>query len=293
MKNKNFKTIDEQMKILRERGLIITDEGKCKEFLLHNNYYRISGYSLTLRKNDKFYENATFQNIIDIYEFDRNLRNLLLKFLEIIEVKFKSIYVYELCKKYDSTSYLDSTFFIDEKIHVDIITKIEKQKKVSLDQEVYLRHFVSNLRQEVPFWASVDLFTIRDISILYKISNEAIKKSVAINYGLNMKKNDEILGKFMHSMTIIRNICAHGGRLYNRIFHQKPSLNKKETSLLRLLDDGTHDNSRLFSYILVMKRLLSEEDFQLLKDGIININRQYPFVSMDHYGFNENWEADL
>lgn len=50
MSDKEFKTIDEQLEILRSRGLSIKDDGKAKDFLLHNNYYRISGYSLTLRR---------------------------------------------------------------------------------------------------------------------------------------------------------------------------------------------------------------------------------------------------
>ena len=77
MADKEFKTTEEQLDILRERGLTITDENKAKDFLLRNNYYRISGYSLTLRKNDVFSKSATFQNIVDIYNFDHELRHII------------------------------------------------------------------------------------------------------------------------------------------------------------------------------------------------------------------------
>ena len=103
MSEKIFKTIDEQIGILRERGLRIDDEAKAKDFLLHNNYYRISGYSLTLRKNDIFSKSASFQNIVDIYNFDHELRHIILKYIEIIEVEFKSIYAYEFTKVFGST----------------------------------------------------------------------------------------------------------------------------------------------------------------------------------------------
>ena len=63
MEDKEFKTIDEQLEILKSRGLIVEDESIAKEFLLYNNYYRISGYSLTLRENDIFHESTTFKNI--------------------------------------------------------------------------------------------------------------------------------------------------------------------------------------------------------------------------------------
>jgi abortive infection bacteriophage resistance protein len=79
---KEFKAIDEQLEILKNRGLIVEDEEKAKAFLLKNNYYRISGFSLTLRDHDSFYPHTTFQHIIDIYNFDRKFRNLLLKVIE-------------------------------------------------------------------------------------------------------------------------------------------------------------------------------------------------------------------
>ena len=95
MADKEFRTIDEQLEILHSRGLNIENEENAKNFLLHNNYYRISGYSLTLRKNDVFSPNATLQNIVDIYNFDHEFRHVLLKYIEIIEVTFKSVYAYE------------------------------------------------------------------------------------------------------------------------------------------------------------------------------------------------------
>lgn len=92
MADKNFKTIDEQLEILRSRGLTINDKFQAKDFLLRNNYYRISGYSLTLRKNNIFSKSATFQNIIDIYHFDHVFRHIILQYLEMIEVQMKSVY---------------------------------------------------------------------------------------------------------------------------------------------------------------------------------------------------------
>ena len=87
MADKDFKTIEEQIEILRSRGLSIEDEAEAKDFLLRNNYYRVSGYSLTLRKNDVFAKSATFQNIEDIYNFDHEFRHIILHHIETIEVQ--------------------------------------------------------------------------------------------------------------------------------------------------------------------------------------------------------------
>ena len=74
MSDKEFKTIDEQLNILKSRGLTIDDEEKASDFLLHNNYYRVSGYSLTLRNHDVFSKTASFQII----------------FRELLEIFFKT-----------------------------------------------------------------------------------------------------------------------------------------------------------------------------------------------------------
>jgi abortive infection bacteriophage resistance protein len=59
MENKPFKSINEQIDLLKERGLIIEDIPYAYRILSHVNYYRLSGYTLTLRRNDEFHKNIT------------------------------------------------------------------------------------------------------------------------------------------------------------------------------------------------------------------------------------------
>ena len=94
-------------------------------------------------------------------------------------------------------------------------------------------------------------------------------------------------------MTIIRNLCAHRSRIYNRLFEQKPSLNKREKNLLITHSDGTLDNAHFFGFLLIMKRLLSTYDFSEMKSSIISLTKEYPFVRMDYYGFRNDWEEKL
>ena len=260
MPNKKFKTIDQQIDILKSRGLSIPNKAVAKEFLLHNNYYRVSGYSLTLRDHDVFTPGATFQNIIDIYKFDYEFRHILLKYIELIEVAIKSVYSYEFTKVYGAVGYLDPANFTNTDTHANIMKEAEKMK-------------------DIPLWAFVDLLTIHDISFLYKISQTDIKVAVANHFGLGIR-GDEILGRFMHYMTIIRNLCAHGSRLYNRLFEQKPWLNKQERALLITQPDGNVDNAHLYSFVLIMRRLLKPTELAALKAEISNLSSKYPFVSL-------------
>lgn len=292
MADKEFKTIEEQLAILESRGLQISDRAAAGDFLHRNNYYRVSGYSLTLRSHDVFYPSASFQNIVDIYEFDHDLRHILLKYIEVIEVTVKSVYSYEFTKVYGATGHYDSANFTDEATHADIMRKAEIQKDSRLPHEAYLKHFVNELQQDIPLWAFVDLLTISNISFLYKISQPAIKLAVANAMGLT-KRGDEVLERFMHHMTIIRNLCAHGSRLYNRLFEQKPWLSKRERALLITLPDGTQDNAHLYGFILIMRRLLRPEEFSSMKAEIAALSEKYPFVNLRHYGFRKDWATVL
>ncbi len=293
MADKAFTTVEQQIALLKSRGLSIPNEEKAAAFLTRNNYYRVSGYSLTLRSHDVFFPSTTFQNIIDIYEFDHIFRHILLKYIEIIEVTVKSIYSYEFTKLHGPTGYRISTYFSNLREYVRIIDKAEEQKERRHSHEAYLKHFIDDLNQDVPLWAYVELLTISDISCLYSISEENIKAAVASTLGLNHTRGPELVGKFMHSMTIIRNLCAHGSRIYNRLFEQKPSLNRREFRLLRDLPDGTKDNSHLFGFILIMKKLLKPNEFSSMKNEIVKLKNKYPFVDMKHYGFCDNWQEVL
>ena len=291
---KSFKTVEEQVEILRSRGLAICDVDKAKDFLLHNNYYRISGYSLTLRKDDIFFKSASFQNIIDIYNFDREFRHIILEYIEIIEVHIKSIFAYEFVKVHGPTGYLNDFFFTDKNKHKEIIDKANTQRKLRLQHEAYLKHFtINDVNQDIPFWAYVDLLTISDISFLYSISEKNIQDSVAHSFSLTMNRGADILGRYLHSMTIIRNLCAHGSRIYNRLFEHKPSLNKREKALLIKNSKGEIDNSHFYGFLLVMRRLLPYDEFCKMKQKIVVVSAKYPFVRMDYYGFRNDWQEKL
>lgn len=287
-----FKTLDQQIGILKSRGVNIndTDIDMAIDFLLRNNYYRISGYSLTLRDHDVFYEGVTFQNIIDIYNFDHELRHVLLEHLETVEVTVKSIFAYEFAKKYGGLGYLQSTNFTDPNEYLRIISKANAQKGKNLSDEAYIQHYVLDLHEDMPIWAFVDLLTFSDISILYGIADRGLQETIASHYGLTANNKVEILKEFLRGLTILRNFCAHGRRLYNRLFVRKPSLNSNEKKLLNKDEQGVVDNAHLFGFILVLKRVLPTENFSRLKASVIDLTEKYPFVDMKHYGFNPDWK---
>lgn len=293
MSKKIFKTLDEQISILKERKLRIDDETEAKEFLRLNNYYRVSGYSLTLRDHDVFYENANFSNIVDIYMFDHCLRHILLKYLEQIEVKIKSIYAYEFARLHGALGYMSSSNFVNLPEYLRIMGKVNEQAERNLKQEAYIQHYLIDLEEDMPIWVYVDLFTIADISKLYSISKKELKEQVATSFGFTKTNGANLLGEYLYSLTNVRNLCAHGSRLFNRLFIRKPTLNSKERKLLIVSEDGEIDNSHLYGFVIMMKRLLTNESFFELKSDLISLHNRYPFVGMKYYGFREDWKENL
>ena len=205
----------------------------------------------------------------------------------------KSVYSYEFTKVHGPTGHLDACNFVDARQHAMIIQKADAQRDKRHAHEAYIKHFMDALHQDIPLWAYVDLLTISDISFLYSISETEIQTSVATHFGLTMRNGGMILGKFMHSLTIIRNLCAHGSRLFNRLFEQKPSLNKADKVLLMRREDGSVDNAHLYGFILIMRRLLPTESFKNFKQSLIAVSTKYPFVNMRYYGFRDDRKEKL
>ena len=157
---------------------------------------------------------------MDIYNFDHALRHLLLEYIERIEVKMKSIYAYEIAKAYGPLSYQNPNLFSNTTKHSEILAKAEQQRLSRLPHEAYLKLF-DDCGECVPIWAYVDLLTIADISFLYTISIPSLKKSIADAFGFHPTKGSDLLRRFMHSMTIIRNLSCTRKQIIQSYFSAK------------------------------------------------------------------------
>ncbi|MHB1652356.1 MAG: Abi family protein [Desulfitobacteriaceae bacterium] len=298
---KPFMCIEDQIKLLQSRGLSIpvNQLDKAKEFLINNNYYRISGYSLTLRENDVFQKNVVFETLFQIYEADRRMRHIMLSITEVIEIRLKTLVAYFHSEKSGPLGYLDiNNFNCSKNGNIDIpsvnnylrITrKAELQTKSLTESELFLKHHRDNKRGILPFWVYVEVLTISDISKLYTLLSLDIQKKIAAQFGFTKSNGQEVIENLFHCVTILRNICAHGGRLYNRLFIRKPWLSSKEKALLRVENRNPVFN-KLFSYILVLKSLVHPDDFSIVVNHIHQISAEYPLTDFKFYGFPDNWK---
>ena len=131
-------TLDEQINLLKSRGMIITDVDKAKEVLLDVGYYRLGFYWFPFESNSgnnhershEFIPGTTFDDAVKLYYFDNSLRSILQKYITRIEVNFRTNLVYFISNKYDE----QPTWFVSPRV-------VERDYIGSFDREVYTDKF--------------------------------------------------------------------------------------------------------------------------------------------------------
>ena len=284
---KPFKTIEEQIAILEDRGLIIEDEEYAEKSLANLNYYRLSAYTLTLRKDNHFYDNVHFSDVMQIYNFDMELRAALMYLLESIEVSTRTYIGYYHAKAFEPLGYYSEETFDD----IDRFHKFEKDYKAAVveygDKEVFVKHHNDTYDGNFPIWVLVELLTLGSLSRLFKnLTSEVRDEICKNNYG---KINDEYIGNWLQGCTILRNICAHRGRLFNRQIPFSLRLSKKDKQIFK--DCGISINKatkQLFAYLIVMKKMIPDERvWNTFTSRFVDLQNKYPFVRLDYYGFTD------
>lgn len=293
MENKPFKFINEQIDILKERGLVIEDIPYACRILSHVNYYRLSGYTLTLRKNDEFYKNVTLEQVMQIYNFDAELRVALLYLLEYIEVSFRTHLGYFHSEKYGLLGYLNKDTFVNESHYVRFYQEIFKLIKENEKNEVFIKHHNEKYDGQFPFWVIVELMSFGCLSRGFKNLHEDVKTSICIEHYSPIPYG--YIENWLQGFVVLRNICAHRGRLYNRYITFAPRLSAKDKKLFSNNNlDLNKVTKQIFTYVYIMNKLIDDD---IIMDNFVDRLKKliikYPFVKLAHYGFNDNWEKFL
>ena len=304
MKNKEFKTIEEQIDILKYKGLVINDVDKTKELLLRENYFFLSGYRhlfMLNHKDDRFIKGTTFEELYALFQFDRNLRNILFKNLLIVENNLKSIFSYKLSKKYGirEKDYLKMSNFSQDIRKVrqvnDVLNKIKRQIKLNGRQHSATLHYLSNYGY-VPLWILVKLLSFGMINEFYSILKPEDKLSISEYYNLDV----ETLGLYIGLLANYRNLCAHEDIVFEHRTQKEIPDTKYHWELKIPLtnDEYIYGKNDIYAVIIMLKYMLNAIDFRTfikeidyelsLLDGKVNIIEQEKIL--DRMGFPSNWK---
>lgn len=302
MKNKVFKSLDEQIEILKEKGLVISDYDKTKEILFRENYFFISGYRhlLMAPRANRFLEGTTFEELYAIFCFDRHIRNIMFKYLLIVENNVKSIISYQLSKKYGihEKSYLDPKNFTQDSLKVrqvhDVLNKMKRQIHNNCKRHTATVHYLNNYGY-IPLWILVKVLSFGIISELYHILKVEDQQSISDYYQTDV----ESLGIYLVILANFRNLCAHEDILYEHHTQRMIPDNKYHKLLSIPTEEGEYiyGKNDLFAVVLILKQMLEKEEFLdfvrevdyeiSLLDGKVDV---IPLEKiLNKIGFPSNW----
>jgi len=273
-------TFDEQLLLLKLRGLIITDEEKCLDFLRSTNYYRLSAYLLPFKQSDDtYFTGVTFERICRIYEFDRKLRSLLFTAIEEIELFLRTQLAYYSAHNHGTLGYLEEKYYNarhDHKRFIQSINTAIMNNKNSL----VVKHHDAEYSGKLPIWVIVDFFSIGNLSYFYSDLLIDSKKYIAKEL---FATSYPFLDSWMKCITVLRNRCAHYSRLYYAFFTDTPKI----PPAVRYKCIG-----RVFDQILMLKFMCANKDkwnmsFALPLETLVNEYRDS--ISFKHIGFPDNW----
>ncbi len=304
MREKTFKTLDQQINILKEKGLVINDIDFAKKVLFKENYFFLSGYRylfMTKYKEKKFNDGTTFDELYSVFLFDRHIRNLMFKNILIIENNIKSIMSYQLSKKYGfkEKDYLNPDNFtkdpMREKQVYDVLGKMKRQIRVNGKQHTATQHYMFNYGY-IPMWILVKVLSFGLISELYLVLKNEDKEAISNFYEIDTEE----MGTYLNLLSNFRNICAHEDILYDHRtqrlisdteFHYKLDIPKDEEGIYKF---GKND---LFAMVIILKQMLEKDEFiDFLRELEYEINlldgrvNTVPLNSiLNRIGFPDNW----
>lgn len=280
-------TFEQQLDLLEDRGLVIADREKAMEVLSRFNYYTLSGYLFSFRKpgSDDYEDGLTFERIIDIIEFDRRFRNVLMYAIETVEHTLKTKMAYHLAHSIGPDGYLYSENFRDADKHKETIARfkenVEKNKKLP-----FVHHHLQEYQGTMPVWVAIELFTLGMLEALFKNLPTKSQKAIAKEFNTGPVQ----LASWIENVRYLRNMIAHYMRLYDFGIQKTPIPCKKHHAAFK---KTTH---RVFDIVFVMKALYldANEWDTYIVDELERLFDEYDeVIELSCIGFPLNWKTIL
>ena len=218
---KSATTIDQQLDLLKSRGLTVNDADKAREILLDIGYYRLGFYLFPFEKSypqlrnraHEYIDGATFEDAVKLYYFDFDLRLLLTRYLTRIEIAFRTALIYNLSNKYSP----NSVWFISPSVVSRSYARDFENKVYTADfkrNPIIQRHHQKNPNDRfAPSWKTLEFMTFGAVMKLYEQLKERDDKIlIAQKLGIRQVVTFE---SYMHTIREVRNACAHGHLLYD------------------------------------------------------------------------------
>lgn len=287
--NKPALTTNQQLELLLQRGLHVDNIQKAIEILSNISYYRLGAYTVPFQEvgstEHTFVKGTTFEQILNLYEFDRNLRLLVFDAIERIEVAFRTQIIYEFSISIGPYWFEKEELFLNSVFYKKNLGKLDFEINRSL--EVFIQHFQKKYTSpnRPPAWMSLEVSSFGLMSKIFKnIKPCPEKKNVSRHFGVNYK----VLESWTESISYVRNICAHHSSLWNKKLTLTP-LNPTYPHF-KWLENCDIDVSRTYMLlsciIYLLERINLNSDF---KKNLVKLLTKNTGLDLNQMGFHTNW----
>ncbi len=277
---KEYKKGQELINHLISKNVIINN----KELALNNikkySYYSIvNGYKFVFKDSNNNYKNNTsFEEIFALYEFDKNIKAIFLKYILEIEIIIKSFIANIVAEEYGIQDYLTVDNFdenCNKKLIEDLVEKINKTIDDNYIKHPAIKHYKDSYGFVPPF-VLTKILTMGSISRYYSLLKQQDRQKISKYF----KMSDKLLKQVLINLTMVRNISAHSDRLFNY-------RNKYDISFKDIEPDYDRKEylCNLYMIIKCMKVLLDEEKYKefelLLNKEISKLNEKLVTVDIN------------
>lgn len=312
MYQKPFLSFQEQIELLKHRGLHISDPLQAHADLAHIGYYRLSAYWYAFRHrlpghregidmpSDTFRPGYDIQDAISLYTFDRQLRLILLDAIERIEVAVRVQVAYQM-GTHGAFAYLDRSVLGKDcdaasRINPSISQYDEFMGRLNTairdSREAFAAHYRAKYNGKVPIWVAIELWDFGMLSRFFQFLDIADRERVAAQFGLDRHKT---LVSWLEALNLLRNICAHHGRLFKRQLVNAPKIPKSRDLTdfhhLRRLED--RKRTQLYPLLCVtaflMRFAAPTSAWSLRIVEHFTMFPEVPGIGPKDYGFPDTW----
>lgn len=308
--DKPFKTVDEQIAILKSRNLIIPDDDKARTELRLKSYYKlINGYQNPFwAQTDFFQKGTTIYHILLLYSFDELMRGELLNCFLSLESKLKTIIAYEYCKVFGALGYknrknygvneadcrLDALFNVIDGIKRDAVADISEANGAFVKSQngnppktfkyKPVGHYIQH-HHDVPLWVMMECLTLGNVSVFYELIPIDIKKAISrkISHMSGEQYSHTDIKIMLKTLTILRNTCAHSNPLYN--FKMKQNIGNN--SFVKKVKNAypNLNTNNLSAGFIILAAVLPDNDivtkFIIIESNFKNATKLFSKKAMD------------
>jgi len=288
--NKPPRTYDEQLDILKARGLTVGDPRLALHCLEHCNYYRLSAYRfpLTVPGNpDQFLSDATFEKLWGLYCFDRQLRLLVMEAVKRLEISVRAHWAYVLGHRYGHDAFENPAVFRNSHRHTAAMAKLDDE--LARSHEVFVSHFQQKYGiRRPPIWATCEIMSFGLLSRFYEnIRRDSDRKAISRIYGVS----PDHLKSLLEHAVYIRNLCAHHARLWNRRFTITVSLPQHQPGPVVASLHPSEDR-RLYNTLVLLAHVIDiVEPRNHWAHRLLALFRAQSIPVTGQMGFPPDWEA--